>query len=43
MKDELEKKRNPLEMAVFNRCVMTVGRSATTNKALIVKYWFATD
>lgn len=43
VKDELEKKRKSLKKVVFNSCVMTVGRSVTTNKALIVKYWFAKD
>lgn len=41
--DELEMKRKPLKMVAFNSCVMTVGRCVTTNKALIVKYWFAED
>lgn len=43
VKDELEEKRKLLKMVVFNSSVMTVGRSVTTNKALIVKYWFAKD
>lgn len=43
MKDELEKKRKPLKTVVFDSCFMTVGRSVRTNKALIVKYWFAKD
>lgn len=39
----MEEKRKLLKMVVFNSSVMTVGRSVTTNKALIVKYWFAKD
>lgn len=42
-KDELEEKRKPLKMVIFNSCVMTVGRNVTNNKVLIVKYWFAKD
>lgn len=36
-KDELEKKRKPLKMVIFNSRVMTVERNVTTNKVLIVK------
>ena len=43
VKDEWEKKRKPLKMAVFNRRGVTVGRSVTTNETLIVKYWFDKD
>lgn len=42
-KDELENKRKPLKMVIFNSCVITVGKSVTTSKVLIIKYRFAED